>query len=45
MGCAGCGKTTFLAALYVAVNRASQELNIFGVDDYRPTSWLRATAC
>jgi hypothetical protein len=28
-----CGKTTFLAALYVAVSRASDELNIFGVDD------------
>jgi hypothetical protein len=32
-GAPGCGKTTFLAALYVAVNRASQDLNIFGVDD------------
>ena len=32
-GAPSCGKTTFLAALYVAVNRASQDLNIFGVDD------------
>jgi hypothetical protein len=28
-----CGKTTFLAALYIAVSRASEDLNIFGVDD------------
>jgi hypothetical protein len=33
-GAVGCGKTTFLAALYIAVNRSSgQDLNIFGVDD------------
>lgn len=32
-GAPACGKTTFLAALYIAVNRASDELNIFGVDD------------
>jgi hypothetical protein len=29
----GSGKTTFLAALYIAVNRSEQDLNIFGVDD------------
>jgi hypothetical protein len=33
-GAPGCGKTTFLAALNVAVNQAAiQELVIFGVDD------------
>ena len=32
-GAVGCGKTTFLAALYIAVNRSEQDLNIFGVDD------------
>jgi len=32
-GAPGCGKTTFLASLYIAVNRSSQDLNIFGVDD------------
>lgn len=32
-GATGCGKTTFLAALYIAVNRSDEDLNIFGVDD------------
>lgn len=32
-GAPSSGKTTFLAALSVAVNRASRDLNIFGVDD------------
>jgi Putative ATP-dependent DNA helicase recG C-terminal len=33
-GAVGSGKTTFLAALYIAANRSSgQDLNIFGVDD------------
>jgi hypothetical protein len=32
-GAVGCGKTTFLASLYIAVNRSEQDLNIFGVDD------------
>jgi len=27
------GKTTYLASLYVAISRASMELNIFGIDD------------
>ena len=32
-GAPACGKTTFLAALFIAVSRASEDLNIFGVDD------------
>ena len=32
-GATACGKTTFLAALYVAVNRSVQDMNIFGVND------------
>lgn len=32
-GAAGSGKTTFLAALYIAVNRSALDLSIFGVDD------------
>ena len=32
-GAPACGKTTFLAALYIAVNRGKEDLNIFGVDD------------
>ena len=32
-GATQCGKTTFLASLYIAVNRSSQSLNIFGADD------------
>ena len=32
-GATQCGKTTFLAALYIAVTRASQGMNIFGADD------------
>jgi hypothetical protein len=32
-GATQCGKTTFLAALYIAVNRSSQDLNIFGADE------------
>jgi hypothetical protein len=33
------GKTTFLAALYIAVNRSLLDLNIFGVDD-RSTDFM-----
>lgn len=32
-GATQCGKTTFLAALYTAVTRSSQSMNIFGADD------------
>jgi hypothetical protein len=32
-GAVGSGKTTFLAALYIAVNRSAQDLSIFGMDD------------
>ena len=32
-GAPGSGKTTFLAALYIAVARSSQDMNIFGADD------------
>lgn len=32
-GAVACGKTTFLASLYIAITRAEQDLNIFGVDD------------
>jgi hypothetical protein len=32
-GATQCGKTTFLGALYVAVNRAKEDLNIIGVDN------------
>jgi hypothetical protein len=32
-GAPACGKTTFLAALYISVNRSSQDMNIFGADD------------
>jgi hypothetical protein len=32
-GATQCGKTTFLASLYIAVNRSSHSLNIFGADD------------
>jgi hypothetical protein len=32
-GATQCGKTTFLAALYIAVSRAKEDLNIIGEDD------------
>jgi len=32
-GATQCGKTTFLASLYIAITRTSNRMNIFGADD------------
>ena len=42
-GATGCGKTTFLAALYVAASRSSHDLNIFGADDTSVEFMVRNT--
>ena len=42
-GAPACGKTTFLAALYTAVSRSSQDLNIFGVDDMSTEFMVEST--